>query len=242
MTTDPVGLAAAYLSCVRRSDDATHLCTQLGDLSRADLEAGLDAPGAPLAFWLNVYNATVQRDLQRDPSLFEDKRAFFGDARLTIAGEDLSLDDIEHGLLRRSQTKYGLGYVRNPFPADFEREFRVRDRDPRIHFALNCGAASCPPIVGYHPESLDGELDHQARAYLERTVSYEPDDGLLYDGVARVPRLFLWFRGDWGGKSGILEFLDRYDALPADVRPRLKHRKYDWSLKVGAFAEEIAAQ
>jgi hypothetical protein len=47
----------------------------------------------------------------------------------------------------------------------------------------------------------------------------------------------LWYRGDFGGKPGILSMLRAFDLVPADARPRLKHRSYDWSLAPGAFRE-----
>jgi hypothetical protein len=68
-------------------------------------------------------------------------------------------------------------------------------------------------------------------------VDYDPDGGRVYDGVVTLPRQFLWFRGDWGGKAGILRFLRGYDLLPRGVRPRLTHRAYDWSLDLENFDE-----
>lgn len=55
--------------------------------------------------------------------------------------------------------------------------------------------------------------------------------------VVRVPRMFLWFRGDFGGGSGIREFLRAYDAIPDDATPKMRHRSWDWSRAAGTFAE-----
>jgi hypothetical protein len=109
--------------------------------------------------------------------------------------------------------------------------------DPRIHFALNCGAKSCPPIAAYTPDGIDDELDVATESYLSGTVRYEPDAGLLGRGVVHVPRLMLWYRGDFGGKSGILALLRAFDQVPEGARPRLKHLAYDWSLAPGEFRE-----
>lgn len=237
MTDDPVDLSVQYLSAVRRGDPAGPR-EELASLDPDDLEARLDSDPERLTFWLNVYNAAVQDLLADDPSLFERKRSFFGRPLLTVAGYDCSLDRVEHGVLRRSRPKLGLGYVPNPFPGEFERRFRVTERDPRIHFALNCGAASCPPIAGYSAADIDAELDEMTAAYLSNAVAYDPDAGVLFDGVVRVPRLFLWFRGDFGGRSGILRFLRRYDLILSDAAPRITHDEYDWSLRLGQYVDD----
>ena len=79
----------------------------------------------------------------------------------------MSLDDIEHGILRRSKIKWSEGYFNKLFPSKFEKENRVNKVDYRIHFALNCGARSCPPIAFYDPEKLDKQLDVATMIYLK---------------------------------------------------------------------------
>ncbi|MFB6175657.1 MAG: DUF547 domain-containing protein, partial [Halobaculum sp.] len=79
---------------------------------------------------------------------------------------------------------------------------------------LNCGAASCPPIRAYDPETVDEQLDLATRGYLESTVEYDPERDR-----ARVPRVFLWFYGDFGGHSGTRSFLREYDVVPEDASP-----------------------
>jgi hypothetical protein len=225
----PVGLSRDLLAAVRARRDAGELADAIAGLDRDEV-AGLDADGRR-AFWINLYNAGVQLLLEEEPSLYESKRRFFGAERVTVAGERLSLDDIEHGMLRGSQFKYGLGYVPRPFPGGFERACRV-ERDHRIHFALNCGARSCPAIRGYEPADLDAQLDAAAAAYLAATVTYDPDTN-----VARVPRHCLWYRGDFGGARGIRAMLHRHDCVPADARPRLRYDGYDWKRNPGNYAE-----
>lgn len=184
------------------------------------------------AFWLNVYNAAVQLGLARDADSYGGKRRFFGADRVTVAGHDLSLDDVEHGMLRRSRWKWGLGYVPHPFPGDFERALRVAERDYRVHFALNCGARSCPPIASYDPEGLDRGLDAAAGGYLESEVTFGPDRS-----VVRVPRQCLWYRGDFGGGSGIRAMLRRYGLLGEDESPRIRYLEYDWRPEPRDFLE-----
>ena len=222
-----------FLRAARTSDDrGLALDTVRKRIANASSDE-LDAlgPDERLAFWLNVYNAATGAALLAEPERFEDRRQFFGEPIVTVAGTDLSLDQIEHGILRGSQWKYGLGYVPNPFPSAFVRRHRVADPDPRVHFALNCGAASCPAVVAYDATDVDEQLDVAAASYLRSETVVE-------DGTARVPRHLLWYRGDFGGRSGIRALLREYDAIDPDSISRIRYREYDWSLALDAFRTE----
>jgi hypothetical protein len=236
---DPVALSTRYVRATKTDDgDVDAIREALAALDSRTLVEALDDDRSRLAFWLNVYNASVQDYLSRDPSLF-DKRGFpptrpiFRRDLVTVAGEAMRLDDVEHGILRQSQSGVGLGYVPRIRKSAFERRHRVDAVDPRIHFALNCGAAACPPVLAYHVDDVDAELDAATRSYLQAEVEYDSDAG-----VARVPKLFSWYRGDFDGKSGIRRFLREHDAVPEDADPKLAWSEYDWSLKLGAFADD----
>ena len=241
---DPAELSAEFLLAVRRGEPTERFVTALADLDSGALARALGSDGARLAFWLNIYNAVTQRELATNPAQYENRRAFFGTPLVTVAGRELSLDDIEHRILRRSYSAYTLGYLRRPgFLRDmyFERHAPEK-RDPRIHFALNCGAESCPPIAAYTPGDIDDQLDLATQGYLDQTVAFDPDAGgplarLRGTGRVLVPRVMLWFRGDFGGKTGIYDFLHRYDQLPDGASPRLSYRDWDWTLDLGDYAE-----
>lgn len=236
---DPLALSTRYVRATKSEDgDVDAIRQALAALAPRSLAAALDEDDARLAFWLNVYNASVQDHLSRDPSLFDERgfpptRPIFRRDLVTVAGEAMSLDDVEHGILRQSQSGVGLGYVPRLRTSAFERRHRVDAVDPRIHFALNCGAAACPPVLAYHADDVDAALDDATRSYLGAEVRYEPDGG-----VARVPKLFSWYRGDFGGKSGISRFLHEHDVVPEGVDPTLAWSEYDWSLKLGAFVDD----
>ena len=73
---------------------------------------------------------------------------FLRQPALVVACRALSLNAIEHGLLRRSRWRFGAGVRREPVPLSaFERQHRVARVDPRVHFALNCAAGSCRSIA-----------------------------------------------------------------------------------------------
>jgi hypothetical protein len=149
-------------------------------------------------------------------------RRFLEDAR---AGHRLSPNAIEHGVLRRSAFLAGLGYVRNPVPSRFELLLRVERVDPRVHFALNCGARSCPPLAAWEPATLDADLDRATSAYLAGESARSADGRELV-----APRLLRWYRGDFGGREGILHLLRRHGILAVGGSPRLRYADYDWTL------------
>lgn len=107
-------------------------------------------------------------------------------------------------------------------------QFRLAKRDPRVYFALNCGAASCPPIAAYEPRAIDAQLDLATRSYLEGEPTYDPAGG-----VVTVPRVFLWFRADFGGPAGTRGLVRRFGIIPPDANPRLRYGGFDWSLTPG---------
>jgi hypothetical protein len=226
---DLLGLPERLLLAARSGDPIDPGFERLAELDEDDLAAVLSTERRAKAFWLTLYNAVVQAELRRDPALYDDRRAFFSNPRICVAGEWLSLDDVEHGIIRRSHPVWGLGYVSHPLPSSFERRLRLRERDPRIHFALNCGAKSCPAVMPFHAERVDGELDRATREYLETETERERIGPVT---VLTVPRLFLWYRGDFGGGRGIRRFFRRHGIVDEDERVLLRYADYDWTLSV----------
>ena len=228
----PVDLARSYLDAVRRGDTPGAPEAALAALGENRLARLGD--DARTAFWTNVYNAAVNARLAEEPSRFAGlaRLRFFRTPVVTVADTDLSPNDIEHGLLRGSKLSVGLGYLPRPVPDAFERRHRVRDPDPRVHFALNCGAASCPAVAAYDADRIADQLSLATRAYLDGTVRYD-----RRTDTVTLPRILAWYRGDFGGLAGVWALLDEYDALPpgASAGSRLRYDDYDWSLDLGAF-------
>lgn len=233
---DPVDRSEAYLLAVRRGEETADIEATLAGYDSAELATALDTDAARLAFWINIYNAVTQTCLATDPDRYEDRRSFFTTPLVTVAGKSLSLDDIEHDILRRSYSKFTFGYLRNPFRGSFARQRELDERDSRIHFALNCGAESCPPIAAYTAERIDDQLDWATEGYLDQTVEYDADAETV-----RVPRVMLWFRGDFGRKADILHFLRSYDQIPADAAPSLSYREWNWSLTPEKYVDDETA-
>lgn len=231
----PTGVAQSLLLATKAGADPQPQQDRLADFDEGALEQVRTDRATALAFWTNLYNAGTQLLLDRRPELYESalrSLRFFRATAVTVAGTGLGLDAIEHSILRASQSKYTLGYTRQLWPGAFARRYRLAEVDPRIHFALNCGAVTCPAIRFYEPERVDEQLDAQTELYLDQTVDYDPEAG-----VARVPRLCLWFRGDFGGSDGVRAFLREHGAIPADADPKLRYRGWDWSKARGTFVD-----
>jgi hypothetical protein len=201
----------------------------LAKSSLLDLKNQLKTDSQKIAFWLNVYNAFIQISLSENPELYKDKGKFFSEERIKIAGETLSFDDIEHGIIRKSRIKLSLGYLRKWFVPKWERKLRVKKIDWRIHFALNCGAKSCPPVAIYTSENLDKEFNFMTTAYLKEQTSYNPETK-----TASSVALFSWFRGDFGGVCGAKKILKNY-KITSEKPKKLDFNTYDWTILLGNF-------
>ncbi len=230
--TSYIKLSQTFLYAVRTVDSSNLYVQQLALADLKKLRQQLINDADKKAFWLNLYNAFVQKILTANPNKYKTRNAFFSKKQITIAGKKLSLDDIEHGILRKSKVKWSLGYFNKIFPSKFERDFRVHKLDNRIHFALNCGARNCPPIAYYDPEKIDLELDLATKNYLSNEVTFSKDSSIIF-----VPQTMNWFRKDFGGKKGMKHLLDKYKIIHSeDVR--IKFKKYDWSLFLNNYKAE----
>lgn len=227
---DVIALSQDLLLAARTSEwqSADSMWQQIGLLSTDILSKQLNNDAQKKAFWLNLYNATVQYQLKQHAELYKDRSRFYATSFVAIAQQKLSLDDIEHGILRRSKVKLSLGYLNKWFVGRFERQMRVDTLDPRIHFALNCGAKSCPAIAYYSPEKIDEQLETATKVYLNNECA-------VLGNTIEIPILFSWFRADFGGEKGIYAFLRHYGLITANQQPKLKYKSYNWDLELNNY-------
>ena len=223
--------AEELLTAIKNKENIASYIKTLEVAESDQLASQLGTDEQKTAFWLNVYNAYIQIILSKNPEKYKDRRNFFKNKQIVIAGENLSFADIEHGIIRGSQHEFFLGYLKNPFADKFEKKFRVGKRNYRIHFALNCGAKSCPPVAVYDWTRLSEQLEQGTEAYLNKYTTYVDKENTAY-----VSSLFSWFRGDFGGLDGIKNILQKKQLIP-DKNTRLKTTTYDWSLDLGNYIE-----
>jgi hypothetical protein len=199
------------------------------------LAAEINTDDKKKAFWINLYNAYIQKLLIENPSLYDDRNDFFGEDRFIIAGKEISFDKVEHGIIRSSTMKLSGGFLGEIFVGGYEKKLRTDEVDPRIHFAVNCGAKDCPQIHILSPNTVNAELDEMTKNYLGKVAEYD-----AASNVAKTTSLMSWFRGDWGGKDGVVDFLKKYDIVPSTATDvELEFKDYDWTLNTGMFAEEV---
>jgi thiol-disulfide isomerase/thioredoxin len=225
-----VKLSQDFVYAVKTGEPTHAFTTQLTNLKLEQLINELNTDAEKMAFWINVYNGFTQVILKKDPDKYKKRNQFFGDKQITIAGHLLSLDKIEHGILRHSKVKWSLGYIGKLFPKEIEKQLRVDKTDARLHFTLNCGAKSCPPIAFYRSENIIQQLQVAAKAYLSAEAEYDSAKGLL-----KLPAIMGWFRGDFGGKKGMRKLMKELELIPAEASPRIKFKKYNWDLYLNNY-------
>ncbi|NRA99461.1 MAG: DUF547 domain-containing protein [Rhodobacteraceae bacterium] len=173
------------------------------------------------AYWVNLYNAlTIKVILDHYPvESIRDIRLTGGigsgpwNAKLIrVEGTELSLNDIEHRILRPIWN------------------------DPRVHYAVNCASIGCPNLAPepWTARGLDRALDTAARAYVNdaRGIRFS-------NGRASASRIYDWFVDDFGGnEAGVIAHLERYaspqTAARLDAAGGLSGQHYDWSLNEAA--------
>ena len=233
---DPGGTAVDY-SALRRSAAYTALRQEALAHLRAFNPQQLSSPDAARAFWINLYNAliidaVINFDVQESVTAGRlGILTFFRRAAYLVGGQRISLEDMEHGILRGNR---GNPYVPGPhFSAGDPRLAWALPLDPRLHFALNCGGRSCPPIRVYEADKLDQQLDLATRAFLQSAVTIRPESEEIV-----LSAIFRWYAADFGGRDGLLHFLATY--LPAEHHRqwlltagsdrRFTYSPYDWRL------------
>ena len=230
--TDFNELSESFLKQIIDKKDTQEIQDILANTSIEELDNALDTNDKRLAFWLNIYNAYIQVILQKNPELYEDRGSFFKLEQIRIAGETVSFAKIEHGLIRKSQWEYGLGYIRKWFPNKFERKLRVNKPVFNVHFALNCGAKDCPPVAIYEWKRLPEQLKIGTKRHLDKTSEYNSETNIV-----KVTSLFSWFRGDFSGKGGIKKILKANEIIPSTKGVDIEYSNYDWTLYLDNFID-----
>lgn len=221
-----VELSTALLLNVKLNKPTIIEEQQLRATSLEKLQHELKSDDAKKAFWINIYNAYFQL-----ASNFEQAKmgTIFSDKLIQIAQHNFSLDEIEHGILRKYRWKWSFGYLRDPFVSPLIKNLAVETLDYRIHFALNCGAKSCPPIAFYSLENIDEQLDRATESFLiSETIINKSKKAVS------TSKLLYWYRGDFGGYFKIKNVLK--NVLNQDFTGyKLSFNPYSWETQLNNY-------
>ena len=213
-------LSEKFLYAVKTEAVTDSLEAELTSLKMNELISGLSNDNARKTFWINIYNAYFQilaiREKKSRPKIFT-KRL------IRIAGHSFSLDDIEHGILRKYRWKYSMGYLSEFLPSKLIKKLAVSTIDYRIHFTLNCGAKSCPPIAFYEYENIEQQLNIATKTFLRSETEADTLNKILH-----TSKILQWYKGDFGGKKGILSLLEK--VLNQNFTGyEIRFKDYNWS-------------
>lgn len=215
---------------VQAGDDGIHRIAygQVSESARKQLQAYLSQLQAEKvsalnrrqqwAYWINLYNAaTVEvvlqhypvdsiREINISPGFFA--RGPWGKALVTVEGQALSLNDIEHRILRPIW------------------------KDPRTHYAVNCASLGCPNLAqeAYVAQRLDSQLNAAARAFVNH-----PRGAQVANGKLTVSSIYDWFEEDFGdSEAAVIRHLQRYAGpelkRQLGARTSIDDDNYDWRL------------
>ena len=168
-----------------------------------------------MAYWFNLYNALTVRVILdhypaasiRDISLPGSRGGPWKAALVTVEGRPLSLDNIEHDILR---PLWG---------------------DPRIHYAVNCASIGCPDLAprAYRGAILEEMLDEAARSYINHPRGVSMNGRRL-----TLSSIYSWYKEDFGNREELYAHLLGYaDGETAEAVRASKGRpryRYDWAL------------
>lgn len=159
------------------------------------------------AFWINAYNLSVIKGIiDNYPTNSPlDNAGFFDKTTHSLGGKQITLNDIEHKLLR----------------GNF--------KDPRFHFVLVCGAVGCPPLINkaYLPSTLDAQLEAQTKKAINGNFL------IVNSKKKRVQasQIMEWYKGDFtmNGTSEI-DFINKYRTEKLEGKHKISYFPYDWKV------------
>lgn len=159
-----------------------------------------------LAFWINAYNAnTLKLIIDHYPvaSIQKITAKPWDKAFINIGDKTYTLNNIENDIIRPQFS------------------------EPRIHFALNCAAKSCPKLLNeaFLPEKLENQLAKQAKEYVNNAAA-----NTISEKKAEVSNIFNWYGKDFDAAGGVIAFLNIYSSIKIKDNAKITFKEYDWSL------------
>lgn len=167
-----------------------------------------------IAYWINAYNAfTIKLIADHYPvESIQDLQPVVNTSGVNtvwhkkffkIGGQESSLDEIEHKILRE------------------------QFKEPRIHFAINCASFSCPPLrnEAFTAEKLDQQLDEQAVRFIN-----DPQRNVIQKDEINISPIFSWFSKDFTRDGSLIDFINQYAKVQVSPEAKVSYLDYNWSL------------
>jgi len=157
-----------------------------------------------LAYWINLYNAaTVRLIIQNYPttSITTINNGKPWDKKVvSISGKSYTLNQIENDIIR------------------------PRFNEPRIHFAVNCAAISCPKIMNsaFTADKLNYQLTKQAKAFINGSKNSISKNSI------EISKIFEWYAVDFG--TSIIDYLNKYSTTQINSIATITYNEYNWNL------------
>ena len=160
------------------------------------------------AFYINAYNVLVIKQIADNYPIKKpiDVDGFFKKNTFNVAGETLTLDQIE-----------------------FDKLFRPT-RDPRIHFALGCGARSCPFLYdnAFYPDKLEEQLEFRAQLIIDRPNYVHVDD---QNQKVTLNKIFDWYKDQFVFTGGtLIKYVNKYRFYKVPETYEVSFQEYDWTV------------
>ena len=182
--------------------DEKSLNRYLNELSKSKPDNSSNRNGT-LAYWINAYNAfTLKLILDNYPlkSITNLNSGKPWDVKwITLGNEKYSLNNIENDIIRSVY------------------------KDNRIHFALNCAAISCPPLLNkaFTSYNIEELLDTQTRNF----INSQAND--LSSTKIKVSKVFEWYKKDFGD---VTTFINKYSKTKINSNALISYKEYNWNL------------
>lgn len=209
-------------------------------LATVDLSS-LSGESSRKAFFINIYNSLVIHGFVNGllvSGSFMDRLKFYASTSYRIGNHIYSLNDLENGLLRANK-KSAAPFTSPPFAdKDARLQFSCTTCDARIHFVLNCGARSCPPVAIYSYDN--DELEEQLNAATEGFISDNTSVDMKNNTIS-LSMIFQWYSCDFGTTPhevirwvqlhATKELSDNISSMLLQCpSPTIRYTVYDWNV------------
>lgn len=233
-------------SALAKSEDFRQYTLSAAELQRVQLVA-LNHDER-IAFFVNCYNLLCLHAhvTHGPPNSLIRRWTFFRGLSYRIAGLDMTLDDIEHGILRGNKRPPMLKFIQQLRPSDPKCQQVVTKRDGRIHFVISAGTRSDPPIRILDGENIQEELHEATMEFLSFSVKVDVEKKAV-----TLPRIFLWYSDDFPTpEKNLLAWVAQYLPVEASqqllslldqssVAPTITHENFDWAVAEARFNASV---